>query len=366
MQGLTRVAGQPVVDLGDFCGHGLASSGGRLPSPAAFVRRGGHGDSRNVGLRLTSGADLQLGEAGREGLLAGEIGLFGGLQALDLDAVSQPVGEGIADIGLGGQPGLGRGMGRGRGGRTGEGRKGEGQKGECREDQGTTHGLKMGLSRASSKRSCNHGVAGWLSARRTCNPDKEIRMAQSLSGKRVAVLATDGVAQIELTNPVEALNAAGAVTEVVSLKPGAIQGFNGLAPGDMIPVDRVVTEARAGDYDALLLPGGVVNPDHLRVDDGALAFVRAFFEAGKPVAAICHAPWVLINAGVAKGRRMTGYKSIRSDLENPGADVVDEQVVVDDGLITSRFPADMPAFNAKMIEEIAEGRHGHGTATKAA
>jgi protease I len=198
------------------------------------------------------------------------------------------------------------------------------------------------------------------------SPAKEIPMAQSLSGKRVAVLATDGVAQIELTNPVEALKAAGAEIEVVSLETDPIQGFNGLKPGDMIPVDRAVREAKVGDYDGLLLPGGVVNPDHLRVDEDALGFVRAFFEAGKPVAAICHAPWVLIDAGVAKGRRMTGYKSIRRDLENAGADVVDEEVVVDDGLVTSRCPADMPAFNAKMIEEIAEGRHGHRAAARAA
>ncbi|AQR62965.1 protease [Brevundimonas sp. LM2] len=185
-------------------------------------------------------------------------------------------------------------------------------------------------------------------------------MTQSLTGKRVAVLATDGVEQIELLDPVKALKAAGATVEVISLKTGTIQGFNHLTPGDAIPVDKALSDADAGDYQALLLPGGVANPDQLRVEEPALDFIRAFFEAGKPVAAICHAPWLLIEAGVAKGRRLTSFKTIRTDLRNAGAEVVDEEVVVDNGLVTSRSPDDLPAFNAKMIEEIAEGRHGHG------
>ncbi|CAL1690766.1 Putative cysteine protease YraA [Brevundimonas subvibrioides] len=189
-------------------------------------------------------------------------------------------------------------------------------------------------------------------------------MSQSLSGKRVAVLATDGVEQIELLDPVKALKAAGATVEVISPRTGSIQGFNHLTPGDKIPVDRALSEADAADYQALLLPGGVANPDQLRVDDTALAFIRAFFDAGKPVAAICHAPWLLIDAGVVEGRRLTSFKTIRTDLRNAGAEVVDEEVVVDDGLVTSRSPDDLPAFNARMIEEIAEGRHGHVGASR--
>ncbi|RZJ19364.1 MAG: type 1 glutamine amidotransferase [Brevundimonas sp.] len=178
-----------------------------------------------------------------------------------------------------------------------------------------------------------------------------------LTGKTVAVLATDGVEQIELLKPVEALKTAGATVAVVSLKPGSIQGFNHLTPGDAIAVDTTLSQTDAGVYDALLLPGGVANPDQLRGDKDAVAFVRAFFDAGKPVAAICHAPWILIDAGVVEGRTLTGYKTIRIDLKNAGATVVDEEVVVDEGLVTSRMPDDIPAFNAKMIEEFAEGRH---------
>ena len=178
-----------------------------------------------------------------------------------------------------------------------------------------------------------------------------------LTGKTVAVLAADGVEQVELLKPVEALKSAGAQVAVVSLKPGSIQGFNHLTPGDAIAVDATLSETDAGVYDALLLPGGVANPDQLRGDERAVAFVRAFFDAGKPVAAICHAPWILIDAGVVEGRTLTAYKTIRTDLRNAGANVVDEEVVVDEGLVTSRKPDDIPAFNAKMIEEFAEGRH---------
>jgi len=189
-------------------------------------------------------------------------------------------------------------------------------------------------------------------------------MAQSLSGKTVAVLATDGVELIELTEPVKALRDAGAAVEIVSLKAGDFQGFNHLTPGDKITADKAVAGVDASAYSALMLPGGVANPDQLRADEDAVKFVRAFFDAGKPVAAICHAPWLLIEAGVVEGRTLTGYPSIRTDLRNAGATVVDEEVVVDDGLVTSRKPDDIPAFNAKMIEEFAEGRH-RGQADKA-
>jgi len=179
----------------------------------------------------------------------------------------------------------------------------------------------------------------------------------TLSGKTIAVLATDGVEQIELIDPVQALKDAGAQVHIVSLKPGQIQGFDHLTPDKTIDVDKTLSQTDASVYDGLLLPGGVANPDQLRGDQDAVAFVRAFFDAGKPVAAICHAPWLLIEAGVVEGRTLTGFKTIRTDLANAGANVVDEEVVVDEGLVTSRKPDDIPAFNAKMIEEFAEGRH---------
>ncbi len=187
----------------------------------------------------------------------------------------------------------------------------------------------------------------------------------TLSGKTIAVLATDGVEQIELLDPVKALKDAGAEVHVVSLKPGQIQGFDHLTPDQKIDVDKTLSQTDASVYDGLLLPGGVANPDQLRGDQDAVAFVRAFFDAGKPVAAICHAPWLLIEAGVVEGRTLTGFKTIRTDLTNAGANVVDEEVVVDEGLVTSRQPDDIPAFNAKMIEEFAEGRHrGQAEATR--
>ncbi len=182
-------------------------------------------------------------------------------------------------------------------------------------------------------------------------------MAQTLSGKTVAILATDGVELIELNEPMKALKDAGAVVEIVSLKAGEFQGFDHLKPGDTVTADKAVAGVDASAYSALLLPGGVANPDLLRADADAVAFVRAFFDAGKSVAAICHAPWLLIEAGVVEGRRMTAFESIRTDLKNAGADVVDEEVVVDQGLVTSRCPDDIPAINARMIEEFAEGRH---------
>lgn len=182
-------------------------------------------------------------------------------------------------------------------------------------------------------------------------------MAQTLSGKTIAVLATDGVELVELTEPVKALKEAGATVEIVSLKAGEFQGFDHLTSGDKVTADKAVADADASSYAGLLLPGGVANPDQLRADADAVAFVRAFFEAGKPVAAICHAPWLLVEAGVIEGRTVTGFKSIRTDLKNAGANVVNEEVVVDKGLVTSRCPDDIPAFNRKMIEEFAEGRH---------
>ncbi len=177
---------------------------------------------------------------------------------------------------------------------------------------------------------------------------------KTLAGKTIAVLAADGVEQIELQEPVKALRAEGATVEVISLEPGWIQGFDHLTPDEMIGVDRTLKTTDASLYDGLVLPGGVANPDRLRTEEAALKFVRAFFDAGKPVAAICHAPWILIEAGVAEGRTLTAYRSIRTDLRNAGAEVVDKEVVVDDGLITSRCPDDLPAFNAAMIEAFAQ------------
>lgn len=179
----------------------------------------------------------------------------------------------------------------------------------------------------------------------------------SLNGKTIAVLATDGFEQIELTQPVAALKAAGASVHIVSPKPGVIQGFKHHDKGDTTPVDKTLGDASPEDYDGLLLPGGVINPDALRLEEAAIAFIRGFTEKGKPVAAICHGPWTLINAGAVNGRRMTSWPSLEIDLRNAGAEWVDEEVVVDQGLVTSRKPDDLPAFCAKMIEEFAEGRH---------
>jgi protease I len=179
----------------------------------------------------------------------------------------------------------------------------------------------------------------------------------SLSGKRVAILATDGVEQVELTEPRKALDSAGATTKVVSPKPGSIKGWNHTNWGDPIKVDVTLESTSPDDYDALLLPGGVMNPDHLRTNENAVNFVRAFFEAGKPVAAICHGPWLLVEADVVRGRNVTSWPSLQTDLRNAGADWTDSQVVTDHGLVTSRKPDDIPAFNKKMIEEFAEGVH---------
>lgn len=182
-------------------------------------------------------------------------------------------------------------------------------------------------------------------------------MEQQLTGKKVAILVADGFEQVELTEPKQALEEAGAETQIVSPVPDWVKGWNHTEWGDEFVVNVPLAQAQAADYDALLLPGGVMNPDKLRRNEQALQFVRAFFEAGKPVAAICHGPWTLIDAGVVKGRKLTSYASIQTDLKNAGAKWVDEQVVVDNGLVTSRKPDDLPAFNRKIIEEFAEGRH---------
>ena len=182
-------------------------------------------------------------------------------------------------------------------------------------------------------------------------------MTGELQGKKIAIMATDGVEEVELTKPLEALRQAGAEVEVIAPEDGEIQGFDHITPSRKIKVDRSLQQAEAGDYDALVLPGGVANPDQLRVNDQALGFVRAFAEAGKPMGVICHAPWILINAGLAKGRTLTSWPTIRLDLKNAGANVVDQEVVVDNGLVTSRGPKDLPAFCAKLVEEFREGRH---------
>jgi protease I len=182
-------------------------------------------------------------------------------------------------------------------------------------------------------------------------------MSHHLSGKRIAFLATHGVEQIELRRPLDAVREAGAEAELVSPEEGEIQGYQKLEKGDTFAVDTTVSEASAGDYDGLVLPGGVANPDFLRMDPEAVGFVRAFIEAGKPVGAICHAPWMLVEADVVRGKRLTSYWSLRTDIRTAGGYWIDEPVVVDRGLTTSRNPDDLEAFCAKLVEELHEGRH---------
>ena len=174
-------------------------------------------------------------------------------------------------------------------------------------------------------------------------------MAHDLAGKKVAILATEGFEQVELTEPKKALEAAGAATHVISPKGGEIKGWKFTDWGESVKVDKTVAEAKAADYDMLLLPGGVQNPDKLRLDPAAVAFVKSFFDSGKPVGAICHASWTLIEAGAVKGKTMTSWPSLKTDLKNAGANWVDQEVVVDGKLITSRKPEDIPAFNQKLI-----------------
>jgi protease I len=183
-------------------------------------------------------------------------------------------------------------------------------------------------------------------------------MSDELQGKKIAILAADGVEQVELEEPRRAVEQAGAKTELLSIDSGDIQAVeHDINPAEKFAVDRKVSEASAGDYDGLILPGGVANPDNLRMDDGAVSFVQEFFKTGKPVGVICHGPWTLIEADVARGRTLTSYPSIRTDLRNAGAEVVDQEVVTDQGLVSSRSPDDLEAFCAKIVEEFAEGEH---------
>ena len=182
-------------------------------------------------------------------------------------------------------------------------------------------------------------------------------MAGDLTGKKVAILVDDGFEQVELTSPKEALEKAGAVARIVSPNADTVRAWNEKDWGDRFDVDVQLLHARADEYDALVLPGGVMNPDRLRMNPDAVRFTRTFFDAGKPVAAICHGPWLLVEADVVRGRKVTSYPSLHTDLMNAGADWVDREVVVDAGLVTSRNPDDLPAFNRKMVEEIREGAH---------
>ena len=180
---------------------------------------------------------------------------------------------------------------------------------------------------------------------------------KKLAGKKVAILAADMFERVELEEPRKALESAGATTEIVSIHDGEIQGFDHFEPAKKVRVDKTVEEASASDYDALLIPGGVGNPDQLRGDENAVNFVREFVDSKKPLAVICHGPWVLVEAGAARGRTLTSWPTLQTDIRNAGGNWVDQEVVVDDGIVTSRKPDDIPAFNKKMIEEFSEGRH---------
>ena len=182
-------------------------------------------------------------------------------------------------------------------------------------------------------------------------------MKNTLSNKKIAFLLTDGFEQVEFTQPWEAIQSAGATVELISLESGKIQGFNHTDKGDKFEVDKTIDSVSAGDYDGLVLPGGVHNPDTLRMNKTAVNFIKDFFEQGKPVSAICHGPWTLVEAGVVKGRTLTSWPSLKTDIENAGGKWVDKEVVVDNGLTTSRNPDDLDAFCRKSIEEFAEGRH---------
>jgi protease I len=182
-------------------------------------------------------------------------------------------------------------------------------------------------------------------------------MATNLRGKKVAILATDGVEQVELTEPRKALDQVGVTTHLISPKGGEIKAWKMKEWGDVFKVDKSLDQAKASEYDALVLPGGVINPDHLRMEPKAVNFIKEFAQTGKPVAAICHGPWTLIEAGVVKGKKITSWPSLKTDLQNAGANWVDEQVALDGNFITSRKPEDIPAFSQKIIEEIADGKH---------
>jgi protease I len=187
-------------------------------------------------------------------------------------------------------------------------------------------------------------------------------MADKLKGKKVAILAADMFERVELEEPRKALEQAGAEVEIVSIHDGEIQGFDHFEPATTVKVDKTVEEVSPSDYDALMVPGGVGNPDQLRGDENAVRFVRDFADAKKPMAVICHGPWILIEAGVARGRRLTSWPTLQTDIRNAGGEWVDEEVVVDAGLVTSRKPDDIPAFNKKMVEEFSEGVHADAPA----
>jgi protease I len=183
-------------------------------------------------------------------------------------------------------------------------------------------------------------------------------MTDELKGKKVAIIAADGVEQVEYERPRQAVEEAGATAQLLSIEDGEIQAMHGdVEKGDTFKVDRTVAESSADDYDALILPGGVANPDHLRMDKDVISFVQQIFKAGKPVGVICHGPWTLVEADVVRGRTLTSWPSVRTDIRNAGGNVVDEEVVVDNGLVSSRKPDDLPAFCSKIVEEFAEGRH---------
>jgi protease I len=186
-------------------------------------------------------------------------------------------------------------------------------------------------------------------------------MENTLRNKTIAILAADMVEEVELVQPRDAFLEAGATVELISLKPGEIQSFHDLelSFGNRYPVDRAVEEADVNHYDGLFLPGGVGNPDRLRMDENAVQFVRRFFAEGKPVGVICHGPWTIVEAGAVRGRTITSWPSLATDIRNAGGNWVDEQVVVEDGLVSSRKPDDIPAFNEKLIKELASGRSAH-------
>jgi protease I len=183
-------------------------------------------------------------------------------------------------------------------------------------------------------------------------------MADSLNGKKIAIIATNGVEQVELENPRQAVEEAGAETELLSPEDGQIQAMNhDLEPADKFSVDKSIGDASPGDYDGLILPGGTVNADKLRIEEDVVSFVQEWFKAGKPVGVICHGPWTLVEADLVRGRTLTSYPSVKTDIRNAGGEWVDEEVVVDQGLVSSRNPDDLPAFCAKIVEEFAEGKH---------